>query len=152
MPTLLVTSVGKTKKGRDKVSCGNDEYMLGDKCSVPPVGAKIDADTSESSFPGSNGKTVTLWWLNDWELAGDQPAPVQVAQIKQQATESASSNDKFRNDEAMLRFVSNVVGNGLAALKISTPNDIAPWAAAAHRAGLAVLSGKVKDFSDDIPY
>jgi hypothetical protein len=144
MPIMTVTNLSKSKSGKDKVICGKDEFLLGKNCSAPPpIGAVIEADTSDGSFTAQDGKRVTLWWMNSWTLHDKQP-PIEAAKaIVQAAATQNGADSKWRQDEATLRFVSNVIGNALQMGGIKAPKDIAQWANAALKASQGVLAGEV---------
>jgi hypothetical protein len=157
MPTLVVTGLSHTPKGRPKIQAGKDSYLLGDGLDVPPVGSRIEADTSSKPYtpPGTN-KSLTIWWLNSWSLAKDQPAIAETKQIVQQA----ESHAHWQETEAVLRFVSNVIGNALAALRCQKPEEVGVWAKAALEAAQGVVKGKIvvpgvkipgAPFDDEIP-
>ena len=151
MPTLTVTGHSKSRAGKDKVQCGKDEYMLGKGCPMPPIGAVIDADVTDGSFDATDGKRVTLWWLNAFTLAGQQLPQPQVAAIQKEAVVAAGAKEKWLETEATLRFVSNVLGNALQMGGIKAPKDIAQWANAALKASQGVIAGEVTlpVFNDD---
>ena len=162
MPTVIVTKIDTSKNGKPRVYFENkhnwqDSYYIGNKCNgIPTVGQQIEADTSQVTFPNAKGPT---WFLNSWK-------PVQAQQVAQQMTQgqqiqTPAINGTYTPKPVMgwpdvptgdlSRFVSNLVGTAIAAGLIKTPNDIAPWTAAAYRAGNDLRTGKVRDFDDPVP-
>jgi hypothetical protein len=128
-----------------------DSYLLGDGLDVPPVGSRIEADTSSKEFtPPGSSKSITIWWLNDWRLSKDQPEVAETKAIVQQA----ESHAHWQETEAVLRFLSNVVGNALAALRCQKPEEVALWAKAALEAAQGVLAGRIgaKAVTEDKPF
>ncbi len=167
MPTLTVTSLGKTKKGRDKAICGKDEYLLGAKCQIPPVGVPIDADTSESSFQGEGGKTISLWWMNSWQMAAGAPMPAQAPRSVSTSTNGGfpmnaaptPSEEGYSDGERLT--ISNWVAAAITSGKVSDPVDIHTWVNASlyalRNAKADLYTDKLvppKEFEDDkeIPF
>jgi len=157
MPTMLVTGLSHTTKGRPKILAGKDSYLLADGLDVPPVGSKIEADTVSKPYtPPGKSTPMTIWWMNSWMLAKDQPAIAETKAIVQQA----ATLEHWPETEAVLRFVSNVVGNALAALRCQKPEEVGVWAKAALEAAQGVVKGKIvvpgvripgAEFDDPIP-
>ena len=165
MPTVTVTKIDSSKNGKPRCYFDNkhnwqDAVYVGNKCNgIPQVGQQIEANTVSKRFP--NAQTDT-WFLENWRPA-QTAAPQQVAQqmTQGQQIQTPAINGTYTPKPVMgwpdvptgdlSRFVSNLVGTAIAAGLIKTPNDIAPWTAAAYRAGNDLRTGKVRDFDDPVP-
>jgi hypothetical protein len=156
-----VTHSDQSKTGKPRVFFDNkhgyqDAYYTG-KGAIPPIGARIEA--SVASMQTKDGKG-TLWFLNDWKLASDQPPVEKVREVQAASAVHKDAQQKWLEQEAILRFVSNTVGNALSALQIKAPSDVLPWAESAYKAAVGVLAGKFEgksearkhDFDDKVDF
>lgn len=132
MPTVTVTKLGTSKKGKPVVFFDGrldwrDQYLLGNTI-APPVGARIEADTASKPLDGGG----VIWFLNGWKLSSEQPTPTPASQ-QQPASNSAPSasaapqTQEFTFTEPELRFVSNVVGQAIYGGQIKEPAQIEAW-------------------------
>jgi len=161
MQIYTVTHADLSKSGKHRIYFDGkhdwkEAYYIG-KADAPPIGARIEANTSSKQTQDGKG---TLWFVNDWRLAGDQPPPAQVKATVAASTAVADSHQHWQETEAVLRFCSNVVGSALAALRCQKPEEVGIWAKAALEAAQGVVKGKIvvpgvkipgAPFDDDIP-
>lgn len=142
-----VQEFSQSKSGKPKIKVSGKWYFC-----------KTDRDTGEAVFdkPALNQMIEmttgsfqmgenTFATLESWRPAG---AVTQISTSQpQRAAQPAPSANYI--DEASLRFISNVVGQALAAGTIKTPGEISAWFSAAK----AALEGKpaAEPFSDRMP-
>ena len=165
MQTMKLTHMDQSKRGSwrayfDGRNDWQNAYYVGQNCPwpLPPIGTELEVDTSSKRFIGAKADT---WFLNDFKIKANG-AGQQEAQMGKAIGSPAPANDqnKYWNQQTkpqtgwdipsgdLSRFASNVLGSAIAAGLIKTPHDIAPWTAAAYRAGNDLRTGKVKDFDD----
>lgn len=152
MPIVKVTHQDQSKAAKPRIYFDNknnwqDAIYIGQRCNgIPPVGSMIEADTSSKTF--SDGRTT--WFLNSWKLATSSPLPEVCGNGAILSGNKIVSVGWDIPTGDLSRFVSNVVGNAIAAKLIVGPGDMAPWIAAAYRSLEALRAGKPIDF-DDVP-
>lgn len=135
MSVVTIQEHGKTSTGKPKLKASGNWYFLArDIGYLPPVGASVEVREGSFNFPdGKPAKTIEAWRYPDGAkpTAGPTPQPGYI-------------------DEASMRFISNVVGSGIAAGTIKEPGQIAAWFTAAK----AALDGKPapEPLSDRIPF
>jgi hypothetical protein len=161
MQIYTVTHADKSKNGKDRVFFNGknewqDAFYLSPKCPMPPMGAKIEANTH--SWRPPNGKS-DMWFLDDFRLASDQPP---IEEVKATVAASAATGDareKFNEREAKARLVSNVLGSALAALRLQKPEELMPWGKEAMKVADMIFAEPAMpkaripgaEFDDDLP-
>ncbi len=146
MTIVTVQELGQSQKGKPKVKAGGQWYFLasdkdtGAAISSPTVGQSIEIRAGE--FYMGETKFLTI---EAWRPAG-QAAPAKQADVRQPPPKTDAAH---YIEEASLRFISNVVGQAIAAKTITTPGQILGWFTAAKLA----LEGKkaAAPFDDDLP-
>jgi hypothetical protein len=150
MTTGTVQEFGQSKAGKPKIKVsGNWYFCKTDKDSGEPVfdkpglGQVIDMVTGSFQM-GDN----TFLTLESWKPSGGS-TPTQSATRQAPQRPSPSAQPAAYIDEASLRFISNVVGQAIAAKTITTPGQILAWFNSAKSA----LEGKpsAAAFDDALP-
>lgn len=116
MSTIRIDSAVLGKSGKSfTISMGDQKFYAKPEQGLQShVGKTIEAEVKPSSFPGKDGNTVTLNWIETYRLIGSAPAGSEAAQ---------PSTDRW-----FMPFVSNTVAHAIAAGLIKQPSDIAVWA------------------------
>lgn len=151
MVTGTVQEFGASKAGKPKIKISGNWYFC-----------KTDKDTGQPAFdkPALNqaiemvtGSFVTgentFLTLESWKPVGATQSQRASQSIAQTGPSAKTEPAPAYIDEASLRFISNVVGQAIAAKTISTPGQMLAWFTAAKLA----LEGKQSPtpFSDNLP-
>lgn len=143
---LTVQELGQSKSGKPKVKAGGNWYFMGGSrdtgpINPPVVGQTIEARTGSFMIDGKGFLTIEAW-----RLSQASPAPQQPATRPAPMPHAPPSG---YIDEASLRFISNVVGNAIAAGTVKDPGQVNSWFQAAKNA----LEGKSAPipFDDTVP-
>lgn len=112
-----VQEIGKSNSGKPKVKIEGKYYSAG-RCSIDGMSVGMKVDFSSSTFDW-NGKT--MYGLESWKPVGNG-AP------------AGNGSQGAPSDDAVMRFISNCVGQAIAAGTIKEPGDITIWYQAAKRA------------------
>jgi hypothetical protein len=144
---VTVQELAKSSGGKPKCKAGGVWYFLPtDKDTgqgtSPAVGQQIEIRTGSFTMGDKTFQTIEAW-----RPAQSQQEP-QQNQAPRPAIQGAATQANYI-DEASLRFISNVVGQAIAAKTISSPGQILGWFTAAK----AALEGKPAPapFDDEIP-
>lgn len=126
MQTGTVQEIGKTQKGSTKIKIDGQWYFPGRnvKGSLPSVGQSIEFD---------------------WKTFGDQGNLRSLESYTIKQASRGNGHAAAVSDDAEMRFISNCVGQAIAAKTIVDPNEIAVWFRAAKRA----LAGADDEFNDE---
>lgn len=153
MSVITIQEHGQTKSGNTKVKSNGKWYFLArDIGAAPAVGATIEI--REGSFMmGDPPKEFAT--IEAWRPVGQVPpqaaAPAQQTRPafhNQGPSKQAPADEHI--DEAKLRYISNVVGQAIAAKTIVEPGQVLAWFQAA-LASLKNQSAPVP-FDDRIPH
>lgn len=154
---VTVQEHGQTKSGNPKVRANGKWYFLARDIGAPPaVGATVEIRTGSFTM-GEPPKVFET--IEAWRPAGQvQPTVAQpsYAPPNQQYAAQTSARPAKQEpvdeyiDEASLRYISNVVGQAIAAKTIVEPGQILAWHLAA-KASLKNQSAPVP-FDDRIPH
>ena len=128
----IVNEFARSKKGAPQVKIDGKYYFVG-KCNIDGLNVGDRIDYTANTF----GDRGTLLGLQTWKLM-------------EPAKNGYGTPDKVNpavSDDAEMRFISNCVGQAIAAGTIKIPSDIAPWFAAAK----AALKQPTADNFDDGP-
>lgn len=140
MATVRVTKIGRSQKGKPIVYFDNkhgqtDGYLVSDKCQVPPDQSTIEAKTSSWDYQGK-----AFWGLNDWKFGNIDD--ISRNPSKPFVAMGAKTWDVGASD--LCKFVSNVVGQAIAAKTLTEPSQVMAWARAAHSAANALVDGSIQ--------
>lgn len=125
-----VNELGVSKNGKAKIKIDGKWYFAG-RCKIDGVSPGERLQFEASAF----GEKGDLWGLDNWAKL---PPPVGI-QIDPgtpvpKITGNTISPVYTGFDEAQMRFISNCVGQAIAAGTIKQPEDIEKWFAAARSA------------------
>lgn len=131
---VTVQELAKSSGGKPKCKAGGKWYFLQtDKDTgvgaSPAVGQSIEIRTGSFTMGDKTFETIEAWR----PAQADQPQATQG--LRRDAPAPTTAN---YIEEASLRFISNVVGQAIAAKTISEPGQILAWFTAAK----AALEGK----------
>lgn len=138
---MRVQEHGQSQSGSPKVKADGKWYFLNKSLDYPPVNSNIEI--KEGSFTMGNKTFPTI---EAWRPAGGNGA--QAPQHHAQAPAAPPAGDYI--DEASMRFISNCVGQAIAAKTITEPGQIRQW----FQAAKAALNGEeaAEPFDDRIPF
>jgi hypothetical protein len=135
----LVQEIGRTEKGNPKAKI-NGEWFFGSPrvdLSTLQVGSRVGVEY-ELFGPKNNLKGIKSWGVLP---VGNPTSPVNATPPVGQPLAPQP-----HIEEHVLRFVSNVVGQAIAAGAIKTPAEISPW----YNAALDAANGLPGD--ESIPF
>jgi hypothetical protein len=137
----VVNERGASKKGTPKLKIDGTWYVAS-RMNLDGIEAGSRVDFEPSSFPGQDGNPVKC--INSIKPLG---APANGYGPSPNKVNPAVS------DDAEMRFISNCVGQAIAAGTIKEPSQISRWFAAAKAALKApTVDEEPPPFDDDIPY
>lgn len=113
-----VNELGLSTKGKQKIKIDGQWYFAG-RCKLDGVSPGDRLSYEASAF----GERGDLWGLDKWAKLPPLPA----------SNGHAKSNPAV-SDDAEMRFISNCVGQAIAAGTIKDPSEIEKWYAAARSA------------------
>lgn len=137
MSVVTVQEYGQSQAGSPKVKASGKWYFLNKKLDNPPMGS---VEIKEGSFTMGDKTFPTI---EAWRPVGGN------GQTQHHAQAPAAPPAGYI-DEASMRFISNCVGQAIAAKTITEPGQIIHWFEAAK----AALSGDAAaaPFDDRIPF
>lgn len=130
----VVNEIGRSQKGTPKLKIDGKWYPAG-RLNIDGIQPGSRVEYEVGSFQGQNGPVACL---NNVRPIAPPPA------VNGKGTNSAVS------DDAEMRFISNCVGQAIAAKTLIDPVDIAKWVAAARGAIHRPLAER-GEFDDDMP-
>lgn len=136
-----VQEIGQTQAGKPKVKIAGHWYFLG-RISVLPIQGQ-NVKVSYSTFGDRNN----LRGVESWEPATSPDIGAVPAAASPMSPQASSSAAVPYIDEAQMRFISNVVGNAIAAGALKDPNQVTTWFRAAKK---ALASTDAVPFDDDL--
>ena len=122
----VVESVSRSSSGKSwRVKVSGKEYGASlDSKLDQHVGKFIDFDWDDGKFGP---------WIKSWGSVIETPAESAARILGAPMPAPKANGDRF-----YMPFVSNVVAHAIAAGQITTPQQISPWAKAAHDAAVAL--------------
>jgi hypothetical protein len=140
MTVVNVQEYGQSQSGAPKVKASGNWYFLNKDLDKPPMG---QIEIKEGSFKMGD---KTFKTIEAWRPAGGNGQTQHTGASPSPAVPPAGDYI----DEASMRFISNCVGQAIAAKTITEPGQILPWFEAAK----AALRGDeaAKPFNDSIPF
>lgn len=129
-----VQEIGQTQSGKAKVKVDGN-WLFPGRTPIDGLRNGMQIEYATSSFMSRDGKP--MFGLESWRPVLQQPVPNPAPKFPQGPTPAAPSNGVAHggpSDDAEMRFISNCVGQAIAAGTIKEPGDISIWFQAAQAA------------------
>lgn len=138
---VRIQELSQTQGGTTKAKITGVWHLVNKKLDAPPKNVDVEVEIGNWHTPdGKDIPTIERWRAaNSAQMSPPQQAPAQRAQAETPAY----------IEEASLRYISNVVGQAIAAKTITEPGQVLAWFNAAKLS----LEGKraSEPFDDNVP-